>query len=229
MKLLRCILGIVLLNGSAGLYGQEEERRMVAGFEAVSVWGNIELHLIPGAKESLELRSEDESLSNIITEVKGGKLVIKMRAGIYEYEKVDAYLTYRTLVEIKANAAAQVRSEYVLEEDRITLFAGSGAQIDLELDTESAFLKVGEGAILEVRGKTQYLEVNARTGGILYAARLEGERVYVHIHTGGEAEVHATGSVEGKVGTGGHLEIFGDPKRDHVSTSLGGEVRRRSL
>ena len=206
---------------------QNQERRVVGGFDEVAVWGNIVLHLIPDEKEGLELRSRRENTRNILTEVKGNRLVIKMRAGIYEYKQVDAYLRFKDLSRIKAHAGARVTSDYVLIAPRLALSAGSGARMDLEIDTDAVSLSAGEGAEVEVYGSSQFTEIAAKTGGMLYADELMSKEVYVRVHTGGEACVFAEESIEGKVGTGGQLDIFGNPKRDYVTTNLGGNVRTK--
>ena len=209
---------------SSQLFSQNEERRQVNNFDEVSVLGNIVLHLIPDDREGLELVSSRESPRNIITEMKGSRLVIKMRAGIYEYQKVHAYLSYLDLKLIKAQAGARVKSEYVIQGERVEIHAGSGARVSLEVEANSLSLKTGEGAEIDLQGRSRFTELTAKTGGVLYAGNLMSEEVYVKVHTGGEASVYARESIEGKAGTGGVLRIEGNPKRDHVYTNLGGQV-----
>ncbi|MEM6632080.1 MAG: DUF2807 domain-containing protein [Bacteroidota bacterium] len=220
------IFTMIMVMTFSGI-AQNRERRMVSGFDEVAVWGNIVLHLIPDGKETLSLASRRENTRNILTEIKGNKLVIKMRAGIYEYKQVDAYLHYKSLSKIKAHAGARVTSDDVLTSRRIAISAGSGARIALEIDTDAVSLSAGEGAECEVWGNSQFTEATAKTGGMLYADDLNSKEVYVRIHTGGEACVYAEDSIEGKVGTGGSLDILGHPERDYVTTNLGGQVRSK--
>lgn len=219
LVILACFIG-----GATQLVAQNEERRQVANFDEVSVLGNIVLHLIPDDREGLELVARRESPRNIITEMKGSRLVIKMRAGIYEYQKVHAYLSYRDLNLIKAQAGARVKSDYVVQGNRMEIHAGSGARVSLEVEANSLSLKTGEGAKIDLQGCSRFTELTAKTGGILYAGNLMSEEVYAKVNTGGEASVYAKESIEGKAGTGGILRIEGNPKRDHVYTNLGGQV-----
>ena len=209
---------------SSQLIAQNEERRQVSNFDEVSVIGNIVLHLIPDDREGLELASRRESPRNILTEMKGSRLVIKMRAGIYEYQKVHAYLSYRDLNLIKAQAGARVKSDYVVQGERVEIHAGSGARVSLEVEANSLSLKTGEGAEIDLHGHSRFTELTAKTGGVLHAGNLMSEEVYAKVNTGGEASVYAKESIEGKAGTGGILRIEGNPKRDHVYTNLGGQV-----
>ena len=218
------VLPFLLACFAFQLVAQNEERRQVGDFQEVSVIGNIVLHLIPDEQESLRLESRRESPRNIITERKGPRLVIKMRAGIYEYQKVHAYLSYRELSLIKVQAGARVKSDYVIDENRLEIHAGSGSQVGLEVDTKSLSLRAGEGAEIMIWGNSNYTEAASRTGAMIHAENLMSEEVYAKVNTGGEASIYAKESIEGKAATGGVLKIEGNPKYDHVYTNLGGQV-----
>ena len=100
--------------------------------------------------------------------------------------------------------------------------------MDLEVDTDAVSLSAGEGAELGgFRANLNLPKLQQKLGVCSMQMSLKSIEVYVRVHTGGEACVFAEESIEGKVGTGGQLDILGNPKRDYVTTNLGGNVRTR--
>jgi len=205
---------------------QQTERRMIEAFEELSILGNVEVVLQKGDEPGLEILADEVEFDKIITKMEGRTLKISLKPGFYRDALVKINLNYETLKVIRLQAGAKVYAEETIEEDRLEIKAGSGSELDATVRVNSIYIKVGEGSVVLLTGEAEYEEVQVATGGQLLGDDLKAKEVNVKINTGGEAEVYAIESVEGKVNTGGNLLLMGNPRADYIKTSLGGNVRK---
>lgn len=219
------ITGLLLCwIGSA--WSQKTERRMISDFDEVSVVGNFYVEFREGEKPSLEIDADDIEMENIITTVEARELRLRLKPGFYKDAEMRIVVTYTEIDRIKAHAAAELFFADPVTAEKLEVSVGSAAMVDLQVNVESIELRVGEGSELLITGKCEYLDAKVATGGQLLASDLIASEVYAKINTGGEAEVHATDLIEASVGTGGNMTLYGNPKREDIHTSLGGNVRR---
>jgi len=228
--LLPLVMILSVLIGSR-LEAQSQESRTLAYFDQLKVYGPFRVYLEKGEKESISISRRGYREEEIITEVKNGRLKIKLKDEVKVLKDNDrsirVFLTYTELTEIEAVAGADLLSKNPIESGRLLLTVSKGAICDLELEVNKLTASITTGGIAHLEGVAKIQETTVHTGSVLDAFYLESDDVYVKAHTGGSAEVKANKSIDAKAGTGGSITYRGRPEIRNVNSSLGGSVSSR--
>ena len=196
-------------------------------FDGLFVTGNIEVLLEKGDENKVELYVDGMPYDKVSVKVQRGILRLRvLESWLYRDEIIKAYITYKTLDNIKANAGATVESEELLTANYLSLKATSGARIELSVNAENIDGGASEGGILRLEGNTEKQDIQISTGGQYDGFYMDSKRTYVRANTGGQAEVVALEFLEAAANTGGTITYKGDPEVKNVKTVIAGEVRR---
>lgn len=197
----------------------------VSPFDEVVLSGNIDVLLVMGNEEKVEIRKEEDKIS---ISVSNGVLKVKRKKPLkikeYEQSPIEVRITYKVLRRVKASAGTEVTQQETMTADQMMLDFNSGAEGNFEVDMGNVEIKVSEGAQLKVRGKTVSQNSKVATGAVLHAYKLDCERSYVKASTGGEAEIVATELLEAKASMGGDINYRGNPRKVKIKDNLGGNV-----
>lgn len=141
IDIMRNILALLILSSSLFLQAQTETDRLdLQGFNKLVVSPRIDLHLIQGANESVELEFYDIDKSELVVDQSNKRLSLylkdarsiektnkyknkghKYREGVYEGGKVIAFVTYSSLRKLVIKGEQIVTVEGSLFSDRLRL------------------------------------------------------------------------------------------------------------
>ncbi|MDB4334856.1 DUF2807 domain-containing protein [bacterium] len=197
--------------------------RHVGTFKSIEAGKGINVTLIEGNREKVQVEIENGKLKDVITKVKKGTLIIKMKTKFYKGVAVRAFVTYRSLQSITAGVGSYVDNEGTLHAGELTLKAGSDASIVLDIKTK-LLNATASAAKIEVVGSADYQEVNANTGARYVADQLISMNGTVKANTGASVWVNITDKLEAKANSGGDILYNGSPKELITETSLGGKI-----
>src|ERR1043166_1848908 len=191
------LLGVLLIS-SLSVFAQQSEVRKIGPFKGVKVSQAIDLYLKKGDKESVKVVVTGSDLADVITEVEGTTLRVKMRDTRGFFSKVDAkvYVTYVELEKISASSASSVFSEGVIKTNNLDIGVSSAANVELSLDAGSVMVDVSSAGEAVLEGKAPNVEVEVSSGGEVDAYKLEGETVRASASSGGDAKISVSKDLE---------------------------------
>jgi hypothetical protein len=219
----KLVIGLILLSVVFTLTAQDlnTQSRNIGTFNEVHAGKGINVTLIEGDREKLQIHIENGVVTDVITEVKGRKLDIKLKTKIYSNVGVQVFVTYKSLKAISASTGAFIKSDGIIRAENLDVKANTGSTIILEVDTKSLSSSVYSSKI-EVVGKTEFQKVSVYAGGKYIADQLESKDALVKASTGGDAWVYATNKLDAIATTGGKVIYVGNPT--HLSEK--GNVQR---
>ena len=221
------LLGVLLIS-SLSLFAQQSEVRKVGPFKGVKVSQAIDLYLKKGDKESVKVVVTGSDLADVVTEVEGTTLRVKMRDTRGFFSKVDAkvYVTYVELEKISASSASSVFSEGVIKTNSIDIGVSSAANVELSLDAGSVMVDVSSAGEAVLEGKAPRVEVEVSSGGEVDAYKLESEIVKASASSGGDAKISVSKDLEAHASSGADIRYRGNPSRTNTHSSSGGSVKK---
>jgi hypothetical protein len=227
------ILVITVTTGSATNQSDVKETRNVSGFTKVSfgVSGNLYINFGPEFKVVLE--GEKRYVDDIITEVSGGKLVIKMenwRMNNWRMnEKVTVYITMPELNGLGVSGSGKAEIKDAVKTGELYLnVSGSGKLYISDITASSLDCGIsGSGdIILGGSGICSKAKISISGSGNYMGESLKIGTAEIHISGSGNCTCNVTESLKASVSGSGNVSYYGDPKVDvHVSGS--GKVRSR--
>lgn len=172
------------------------EERDIAGFSRIQVRGAIELELTAGKDHSISIRTREDRMEDVITELDGETLVIDMednrRNSWWDDADVDVTITMPTLAELEVLGAVDGEI-FDIESD------------ELEIDVRGA-------ADVEIEGTCGTLTLDVRGAGDIDADDLKCANVEVDVKGAGSASVYASDSIDARVSGVASISVYGDPK-----------------
>jgi hypothetical protein len=227
------ILAIALLSGFAIGQSEDKETRNVKDFTKVSfgVAGNLYINIGPEFKVVLE--GEKKYLDEIITEVSGGKLVIKnenWRMNNWRMnEKVTVYITMPELNGLGVSGSGKAEIKDAVKTGDLNLsVSGSGKLYASEVTASNLDCSIsGSGDIfLGSGGSSTKAGISISGSGNYFGESFKISSAEIHISGSGNCECNVTESLRASVSGSGNVTYGGNPKLDaHVSGS--GKVRSR--
>lgn len=224
----KLLLGFLLIS-SLITHAQKNETRSIGSFKGVKVSQAIDVYLKKGDKESVKVVVSGADLSDVITEIEGTTLRVKMRdniGGFFSKADVKVYVTYINVERISASSAASVFSEGVIKTNTIDIGASSAANIEVSLDANSVMVDVSSAGEVLLEGKSARLEVEVSSGGEVDAYKLECEAVKASAHSGGDAKISVSKDLEAHASSGADIRYHGNPSRTNTHSSSGGSVKK---
>ncbi len=188
------------------------QTRNVGTFNEIYAGKGVNVTLIEGDKEKLKIEIENGDVSDVITNLKGRKLEIKLKTKIYKNVSVQVFATFKSLKAISTGTGAYINTNDVIRAQNLDLKAGTGSTIILEIDTKTVSSSLSSSKI-ELIGETDYQDVATNTGAKYVANELKSKETYVKASTGGSAWVNVSDKLEAKTNTGGRVTYTGDPEK----------------
>jgi len=209
-------------------WAQQTETRSLSSFKGIKVSQAIDAYLKKGDKESVRVEVTGGSPSDVITEVEGSSLRIKMRDSHNFWSKVNVkvYVTYVTLEKISASSASSVFSDGIIKTNHLDIAASSAANIEVSLEASSVMVDTSSAGEVVLEGKSPELEVEVSSAGDVDAYKLECEKVIANVSSGGEAKLSVSKDLEAHASSGGDIRYRGNPSKTNTHSSSGGSVKK---
>jgi hypothetical protein len=210
------------------LWAQQSETRSLNSFRGIKVSQAIDAYLKKGDKESARVEITGGTTADVITEVEGSSLRIKMRDNRNSWNKVKVkvYVTYVTLEKISASSASSVFSEGVIKTDHFDIATSSAASVEVSLEANSVMVDTSSAGEVVLEGRSPKLEVEASSAGDVDAYKLECETVVAKVSSGAEAKLSVSKDLEANASSGGDIRYRGNPSRTNTHSSSGGSVKK---
>lgn len=201
------------------------EKRATGDFTGVSISGPFEVELRNGPSCEVIVESDDNIISYIETNVKRDLLTINTRKmGNYANATMRVFITAPLVTDISVSAAANLVSRDPLSaKELIRLNASSAGRISADINAPGVDAGASSGASVRLTGRTRSYKANASSGASLKTYDLLSENTRVTASSGGNAEVHASISLDASASSGGSVSYHGAASVQK-SESSGGRV-----
>ena len=210
----------------------QEEKRDVSSFSEISLRIPATVHLRQGSPQSVRIEAKQSTLEDIITEVKGRRLIIRfpnknMFKRNFNPGKIEIYITVPEVGALGVSGSGDIVAEDLKARILEMAVSGSG-NIDVEkLDSKKVKASIsGSGNInIAKGGVADELGVSISGSGNFNGKGFEADEVTVHTSGSGNASVKSNGSVTARVAGSGNIYYGGNPSID-ASVAGSGKVKK---
>jgi len=226
MRNIRYIALVILVAVCFTGFAQNSENRNPGPFEEISVSEAIDVILIPGDVEKIEVVARNVDLEDVITEVSGGELEIRMARGNYRNTDVTVTVTYKKIIAIEVSSAGSVVTRGVLRSPELSILVSSAGDADLEIEVRELEASISSAGDIEVSGRSERSEISVSSAGDFNGRDLKSNSADVKASSGGSANITVSSEINARASSGGSIRYYGDPEKEHTSSSSGGSVRK---
>ncbi|AWX45658.1 hypothetical protein HME9304_02685 [Flagellimonas maritima] len=205
--------------------------RSVGSYDQVALAGWFDVELVDGKEGELTLKGESNLLEYIKTEVKDGKLVIKVEKGV-NLKPTDwrngIYITVpiETINAVTLSGSGDIVGKTTLRSDSFkTRISGSG-DITLSIEAKSVEATMSGSGDINLDGKTVDLEVQVSGSGDIKAYGLEADHVKAQVSGSADIKVTANQSITARVSGSGDISYRGNPGKIDTKSSGSGDISK---
>lgn len=205
------------------------EERTVRSFDGISASAGLNVVLVQGEKEFLEVEADENILKYILTDVKDGILKVRWKSGtnIRKYKKALVHVTCKNINMVKASSGADIYCKGLIKAQNMTISASSAADIDISIEGETISCKASSGADIDLKGKTNKLLVTASSGSDINAVEVAANIVDAKASSGSDITVTVFKEINASASSGADITFYGEPELKNVKSSSGGDIHQK--
>jgi len=212
-----------------------EENRYIDHFDQVAVSAGIDLYLTQGNEHKLKVVADDDIMDEIVTELDGDRLIIKMKNKSHwnwrnwkNNDPIKVYITFENLESIKASGGSDVYSESQISGEEMDVHASGGCDMRLDLQLDQLYCQTSGGSDLYLTGRVKSMEAYTSGGSDLHAKDLDIGNCVLESSGGSDAKVTVNGELEVRASGASDIYIYGNPKILSKRSSGASDIHIRS-
>jgi hypothetical protein len=208
-------------------------------FREIDVATGIHAIVTTGAGQAVSVEtSHAETLDKLDIHVENGKLVARLEGSFFDFimgggllgalvnGRPDITLTIsaQALDEITASSGALVEADAV-SGNELSVESSSGSRIEIgEVTVGEVEAEASSGSGIVLAGTCDELDAGVSSGASIDMAALECSTADVEASSGARLTVFASMAVEAYASSGASIAVHGNPQRQDIGSSSGGNV-----
>ncbi len=207
--------------------------RSVGEYDAVALSGWFDVELVDGTEGELTLKGEENLLEYIKTEVKDGKLTIKVKKGVNlkpsSWKKgMGIYVTVpvQSIRSVALSGSGDIVGKKTLKANNFkTAMSGSG-DITLDVNADSISAAMSGSGDINLSGSTMDFDVTISGSGDIRAYELEADNVDATVSGSADIKVTVNKKLKARVSGSGDISYRGNPDKVDTKTSGSGDISK---
>lgn len=209
------LLGLTALLAGCYAHGRvwgsgvtAHQQRTVAPFERIHAMGSMDVETLVGHERAVMVWADDNLINDVITEVDGDTLEIKMESGSYHFSRP-----------LKVRVCTPKLREITM--------SGSGDARVRNMKGSSLRLSIRGSGDIHAEGKVGRLKATISGSGDMRLGELRARTAEVKIAGSGDMHLWVTDELEGSVAGSGDVRVHGTPAVTSWRSSGSGDLRVR--
>jgi hypothetical protein len=227
-KITSLIILLFLVGFTAQAQAQTQTRTpgSLNGFESGGSW---DVYITIGNKDEVRLESRGFDLSNVITEIDGNTLNIKLERGNYNNVNFTAYVTVRELESIGVSGSGKILVQSNIDSKTFSIGQSGSGQIQMKM-LKTGNLTVGlsgSGKVSIVDGSAGDTHIGQSGSGAFEALELMAGNVKVGKSGSGSTAIGVNGNLTVNSSGSGNIYYKGNLTSQKISSSGSSKVIKR--
>jgi hypothetical protein len=219
------------MNFGEGVDGNKnvvtEDRNISDDFSSIKVSQGLDLYITQSNAVSLSVEADENLHDLIMTKVENDVLSIYCTENIRRAASKKIMVSISDISAIKATSGSDVFSTNTIEVDNLELNTTSGADMKLDVKTQTLNCHSTSGSDIKVSGETTILIAEATSGSDITASSLRAETSKVKATSGADISVNTSKELTARATSGGDVRYSGNPEKVNKSDSSSGSVRQQ--
>ncbi len=216
------------VNGNGNMVTIE---RSTGDYDAVAVSGWFDVELVDGNEGDITLKGEENLLEHIITEVKDGKLVIKVEKG-YNLkpsswkEGIHITVPVESINSVALSGSGDIVGKKTIKASNFKISMSGSGDITLAVESNSVNASMSGSGDITLSGSTINFDVTISGSGDIKAYELEADNVDATVSGSADIKITAKQKLKARVSGSGDISYKGNPEKVDTKTSGSGDISK---
>ena len=196
------------------------EQRTVLNFSQINAASGIEVVIVFGGTEKVEIQAPDNVIQYVETVTEKNLLNIRLRKGvnIRGNVAVKVLVGVKSLTKITASSGSKISIENMLAEDKLDISL-SNASLTGSVSVQKASLSLSKKSHVDLSGSCKELKLSASGGSSAGGTKFTVEVLKAKLSGGSTARLTVTQSIDFEGAKGSNLHYAGNPKLRKIKAS----------
>lgn len=232
------IIGIIIIKSQSAITGSginKNETRNIANFKNIIVDGNFQVKILESSDEGIEINSDDNIISKVITQVNGDNLNIYLDKPFplffsYDLQKVNpinVVVKFKKINLIKLNGSGSINtySDKIRTDNLRIELNGSGAINENIFVDHLDLVSNGSGNIV-LKGAVKTQNINSSGSIQIDGTNLESKETIIQLNGSGKITTRADDKLQININGNGIINYYGTPKDFNQNINGAGIVKQ---
>jgi len=238
-KLLSLSLVLLIATSCSAQWGKKVKgngnmttvERSVGEYDAVGLSGWFDLDLVAGKEGEITLEGESNLLEHIKTEVKNGKLTIKVEKG-YNLKPsswddgIRITVPIESISSVALSGSGDIVGKTTIKTDDFTTAMSGSGDITLAIESKSVNASMSGSGDINLSGSTTSFEATISGSGDIKAYDLEADNVEAVVSGSADIKVTANKMLKARVSGSGDISYRGNPEKVDTKSSGSGDISK---
>lgn len=238
-KLLSLSLVVLLSSSCSAQWGKKVKgngnmttiERSVGEYDAVGLAGWFDVDLVSGKEGEITLEGESNLLEHIITEVKNGKLNIKVVKG-YNLKPsswddgIRITVPIQSIDAVALSGSGDIVGKTTIKTDDFRAAMSGSGDITLDIESNSVDAAMSGSGDINLSGRTTTFEATISGSGDIKAYDLEADNVDATVSGSADIKVTANKTLKARVSGSGDISYRGNPEKLDTKASGSGDISK---
>lgn len=216
-----CAFGI---NGSGNVV---TENRTVSNFSGIDLECSANIYFMQGDEQSVKVEAEDNIISHITTEVKGGELIVSTDGkNIRTHKEINVYVTVKELCLLELSGSGNMIGKGHINCDNMVMSVSGSGNIKADVRSLTMKIKVSGSGNLDVSGTVTTCDIRIAGSGNVNAKNLQTLNSAVSISGSGKSIVNASNELDVSIPGSGMVRYTSEPQKLRTSITGSGSVTK---
>ncbi|MCF4102813.1 DUF2807 domain-containing protein [Gillisia sp. M10.2A] len=204
--------------------------RSVGEYNAVSVYGPMDVELVAGNEGTLKIEAESNLIEYITTQVEGGNLKIAIERGVNlqasRNMSIKITVPFKDIEAVRLTGSGDIWNTDVIKSQEFQVEVTGSGDITLDLKADTVIGGITGSGDITFKGDTNRLKCSVKGSGDFKAFNLNANDVKASVTGSGDIEIMATQELKASVSGSGDITYKGNPEKQDFKTSGSGSVSK---
>lgn len=233
--LLAAILSVSTINAQwwggkkiKGNGNMTTETRTTGDYEGIKCAGSMDYILVAGTEGKITLEGESNLLEYIVTEIKGGNLIVKEKKGVNlspSWNKtIKITIPFEDINNVSLAGSGDLWNKDKINSNDFNVSLSGSGDVILNVEASSIEGNLSGSGDLTLKGNTNDLNLRVAGSGDISAFGLQANNTIASIAGSGDIEVVSNKSLKARVTGSGDIDYKGNPEKEDTKVTGSGTI-----
>jgi len=202
--------------------------RTTGDYDGIKCAGSMDYILVAGTEGNIKLEGEENLLKHIVTEVKGGDLIVKVEKGINlstSWNKtIKITIPFKDISKVSLAGSGDLWNEDKITASDFDLSLAGSGDVIINIEASSIEGSLAGSGDLTIKGNTNDLTLKLAGSGDIHGFGLQANHSTVSVAGSGDIQVVSNQSLKARVSGSGDIEYKGNPTKEDTKVSGSGSI-----
>jgi hypothetical protein len=192
------------------------ETRNTGDYDGIKCAGTMDFILVAGNEGEIKLEGESNLLEHIVTEIKGGNLIVKVKKGYSlrssKYKGIKITIPFKEINVVSLAGSGDIVSQDKITSNKLSVSLAGSGDIVLDVETNELVGSLAGSGDLTLKGKTNDFKISLAGSGDFHAFDLKSENAEASLAGSGDIKISCNIVLKVRIAGSGDIEYKGSPK-----------------